>query len=146
MMAEPSVPVPLPEPTEETRPFWDACARDTLVIQHCDQCGHQWLPPMSACPKCLAAEVRWVPASGRGYVYTWTVYHQAYHPAFPVPYNVAVIELEEGPRLVSNIVECPLDQIRIGMPVEVVFDHVAEGIALPKFRPAQRGSRTPPGR
>ena len=79
----------------------------------------------------------WVKLSGRGTVFSWIVVHQSQHPAFnaDTPYNVSIIELEEGPRLHSHIVDCPNEQIRIGMPVEVVFHRVNDEVTLPKFRP-----------
>src|SRR5262249_10218148 len=85
----------------------------------------------------------WVPVSGRGAVLSWAVMHQVYHPGFAadVPYAVVVIELEEGARLVSNLVDCPLDAIAAGMPVEVVFDDVTPDVTRPKFRPAAHGCR-----
>jgi hypothetical protein len=81
-----------------------------------------------------------VKVSGRGTVFTWTVFHKVYHPAFSAdaPYAVVAVELEEGPRITSNLVDCPLEDIRIGMPVEVVFDDVTGEITLPKFRPIKQ--------
>jgi hypothetical protein len=86
----------------------------------------------------------WVTMSGRGRLYTWTLIYQRYHPGFAedIPYNVAIVELEEGPRLVTNIMGCSNEDLRIGMKVEVVFEDVTGEIALPKFRPAVRPVQT----
>ncbi len=129
---------PLPSITPLTRPFWEAARRHELVLQRCQDCGGFRYPPGETCPGCLSERLEWVKASGRGRVFTWTVFHRAYHPAFAraVPYAVVAVELEEGPRLISNLVDCPLEALRIGLPVEVVFEDASPEISLPKFRPA----------
>jgi len=128
---------PLPGIDELTRPYWEAAKRHELLLQKCQQCGHYRYPPGESCPSCLSDELEWVKISGRGTIYTWTVFHQVYHPAFAgdVPYAVVTVELKEGPRMTTNLVDCPIEDIRIDMPVEVVFDDVTEEITLPKFRP-----------
>ncbi len=128
---------PLPHIDEVNRPFWEAAKRHELVLQKCQECGHYRYPPGSICPHCLSDRLTWVKVSGRGTVHTWTVFHRAYHPAFTqdVPYAVVVIELEEGPRLLSNLVDCKIEGIRVGRPVEVVFEDVTTEVTLPKFRP-----------
>lgn len=129
---------PLPYIDDISRPYWAAARRHELVLQRCQECGHYRYPAGITCPHCLAERLEWVKASGRGTVYTWTVFHRAYHPAFAsdVPYAVVAIELDEGPRLVSNLVNCNIEDIKVGMPVEVVFDDVTEEVSLPKFRPS----------
>ena len=94
-------------------------------------------PPAVLCARCLSDQAEWVKLSGRGTVYSWIVVHQSQHPAFnaDVPYNVAIVELEEGPRLHTNLIGCANDQIRIGMPVVVAFEKVSDDTALVKFRP-----------
>jgi len=128
---------PLPGIDNVNRPYWEAAKRHELVMQKCRQCGQYRYPPGTTCPRCLADDLEWVKVSGRGTVFTWTVFHKVYHPGFAgeVPYAVVAVELEEGPRVTSNLVDCPLEGIRIGMPVEVVFDDVTEEMTLPKFRP-----------
>lgn len=128
---------PLPRPSEDSAPFWDAAAKGELRLQKCGQCGLVRFPPAILCAQCLSEKSEWVAVSGRGTVYSWIVVHQSQHPAFnaDVPYNVAIIQLEEGPRLHTNIVECSNDRIHIGMPVEVVFHKVSDDTALVKFRP-----------
>jgi len=128
---------PLPLPTEDSRPFWEACKRHELRMQKCGACGHVRFPPSVLCPRCTSLEHEWVRLSGRGEVFTYIIVHQTYHPAFneEAPYNVALVKLEEGPGLHSNIVECRNEDLRAGMPVEVVFEDRSGEIALPKFRP-----------
>jgi uncharacterized OB-fold protein len=128
---------PLPQVTPEMKPFWDAARRHELVVQRCTGCGAQRFPARDICSRCLSREAGWVPVSGRGEVFSWAVMHQVYHPGFAadVPYAVVVIELEEGARLVSNLVGCPPGASRAGLPVEVMFDDVTPETTLPKFRP-----------
>jgi uncharacterized OB-fold protein len=97
--------LPPPERTELTAPYWEALDRGELVFQRCSECGSAWLPARTECPRCLAPEWGWEKASGGGRLVSWVVYHRSYHPAFAdrLPYNVAVVELDEGPRLISNI-------------------------------------------
>lgn len=129
---------PVPSIEESEKPFWEAAKRHELVMQRCLNCGRFRHPPAELCPVCLSSRLEWSRLSGQGKVYSWIVYHRAFHPAFAsdVPYAVALIELEEGPRLFSNIIGCKLKDIHIGMPVEVTFEDVTPEIALPKFRPA----------
>ncbi len=127
---------PLPVVTPEDKPFWDACKRHTLVMQKCDSCG-TLRHPGPICGHCLDMASDWAPMCGRGKLYAWTVIHQRYHPGFAedIPYNVAIVELEEGPRMLSNVVECVNDDLLVGMPLEVVFEDVTDDISLPRFRP-----------
>lgn len=128
---------PLPRPSEDSAPFWEAAFKGELRMQRCGDCGHVRFPPSLLCARCLSERAEWVKLSGRGTVFSWIVVHQSQHPAFnpDVPYNVSIIELEEGPRLHTNIVGCPNDKIYIGMPVEVTFEKVNDDTALVKFRP-----------
>ncbi len=130
---------PLPQIDEMTRPYWEYCKNHELRMQKCSNCGYIRFPVSTVCPHCLSMEYEWTPLSGKGTVYSYVIYRQAYHPAYKkdVPYAVAVIQLEEGPRMESNITGCEPDSITIGMPVEVYFDDVTDKIALPKFRPAR---------
>jgi uncharacterized OB-fold protein len=128
---------PLPRPSEDSAPYWEAAHRGELRMQKCLDCGHVRFPPAILCARCLSESAEWAKLSGRGTVYSWIVVHQSQHPAFnpDTPYNVAIVELEEGPRLHTNIVGCANDAIQIGMPVEVVFDKVADDTSLVRFRP-----------
>ena len=129
---------PLPRVDEESRGYWEALARHELYFQRCRDCGTARFYARALCPACLSSAAEWVRASGRGTVYTFTVIHQNQTPGFrdEVPYVLAMVELEEGPRLVTNLVGCAGDAVRVGMPVTVVFDDVAAATTLPKFRPA----------
>ena len=132
-----SAPKPLPEMTPEMAPFWEAARRHELVVHRCRGCGALRFPARDICSRCLAREADWAPVSGRGTVFSFAVMHQVYHPGFAdaVPYAVVVVELEEGVRMLSNVVDCPVDQLAIGMPVEAVFEDVTPAVTLPKFRP-----------
>lgn len=130
---------PLPQPSATSRPFWDGCRTHTLMLQRCLHCGTFRFPPRRLCPECLSAEGEWRRGSGRGRIYSFVVYHRLYHPAFAadLPYNVAVVELTEGPKLVSTIVGCANADLRCDMPVEVIFEDVTPEVTLPKFRPVE---------
>lgn len=127
---------PLPTPTDLTRPFWDGLAGHELRLQKCGGCGHLRNPIATVCPECLAAEYDWVPLSGRGTVFATIVFHQVYHQAFAdeVPYNVSVVELDEGPRLLSNVVGRPPGEVRVGDRVGVVFTELESGVVIHQFR------------
>jgi hypothetical protein len=127
---------PLPTLTDENRPFWEAARAGRLSLQRCDSCAHFRYPISPFCPRCLSADFAWTPVSGRGSVFSYIVFHKAYHPGFKVelPYNVALVQLEEGPRMYSNIVGTPNDQVRVGDAVEVVFDRATDEVTIPKFR------------
>ncbi|TMA34625.1 MAG: Zn-ribbon domain-containing OB-fold protein [Deltaproteobacteria bacterium] len=129
---------PLPRVDEESRGYWEALARHELYFQRCRDCGTARSYPRAVCPSCLSSATEWVRASGRGTVYTFTVTQQNQTAGFrdELPYVLAMVELEEGPRLVTNLVGCAPDDVRTGMPVEVAFEDVTGEIALPKFRPA----------
>jgi hypothetical protein len=132
-----AVPVakPLPVVDAVTQPFWDAAAEGRLVVQRCAACGHLQLPAALRCAACGHRELGWTDVSGRGVVHTYTVLHRAYHPAFAdeIPYNVSIIELDEGPLLLSNVVGVPVEELAVGHRVQVFFEPVGEGLALPKF-------------
>jgi uncharacterized OB-fold protein len=129
---------PVPTPTPVTQPFWDATKEHRLLIQRCAN-GHLFYYPRSHCPKCLSNELTWVEASGTGTVYSFTVARRATSPEFEedVPYVIAAIDLEEGPRMTSMLVEADVDAVTIGARVELVWDdEVSESLSLPYFRPA----------
>ncbi len=128
---------PLPYVHEETRPFWEGTKRHELYLQKCLDCGKFRFYPRSICPHCFSYNTEWTKVSGKGKIYSFTVAHRAGSPSFraDVPYSIAIIELEEGVRMMSNIVECRNEDLSIDMPVEVVFDDVTPEITLPKFRP-----------
>ena len=135
-MSETAYAKPLPQPSAESRPFWEACRRHELRLQRCLACRQYWFPPSAVCPECLSDEFEWALTSGRGEVFSFVVMHRVYHKGFAndVPYTVALIALEEGPRFLSNLVDCRPDEVHVGMPVEVVFEDVTPEVTLPKFR------------
>jgi uncharacterized OB-fold protein len=129
---------PLPKPNADTRPFWEGCREHQLRFQRCGHCGHVRWPPSVICPACHVSETEWIVASGKGRVYSFAVYHVAFHSAFKddVPYVTAAVELAEGPRILTNIVGCSPSEVKCDMPVQVVWDDVTDEFSLPKFKPA----------
>jgi uncharacterized OB-fold protein len=129
---------PLPKPAPESVPYWEAARRHRLELPRCHACRKFWFPPSKSCPHCLSAEFSFQPVSGRGKVYSFVTFHRVYHPAFAgeVPYGVALVELEEGPRLLSNIVGIAPEAVACEMPVKVVYEDVTESVSVPKFTPA----------
>lgn len=128
----------MPEILPETAEFWRAARRHELLLQRCTSCGQLIYFPRLLCPRCLSQDLGWVQATGRGTVYTHTVIHQAAHESFApdVPYVYAIIELEEGLRVISNVIHLDPAQVRIGMKVKVVFDDITPDVSIPKFEPA----------
>ncbi len=126
---------PRPEPTEISRPYWEGCARHELLLQWCRACGKPQFYPRSICVHCGSSELEWRRASGRGVVYSFSVVHRAPEATLPVPYVVALVDLDEGVRMMTNIVECPPEEVRVGQGVEVTFDDLGEGASVPVFRP-----------
>jgi hypothetical protein len=129
---------PLPQPDAHTAAFWNACRRDELVVWRCVGCEHLFLPPGPCCPRCWSPGVAPRAVSGNGRVYSFCVYRRSYHPAVPAPYVVALVQLAEGPRMISNVVGCAPEEVRVDMPVRVRFDAVGE-FSLPKFEPLGTG-------
>jgi uncharacterized protein len=128
--------MPLPTVTPLTAPYWESLAAGELRFQRCGDCSNAWLPAREECPKCLSDDVSWQTSTGRGRVISWVVYHQAVHPAFAdrVPYNVAVVELEEGPRLVTNI-NASDETLAIELPVTLSIEDES-GVSIARFTPA----------
>jgi len=126
---------PAPEPTEASQPFWDACARHELRIQRCIQCGTLIHYPKLVCPDDGSDRFDWPLMSGRGTIISFVIAHRAFHPGFTedVPYILAIIELEEGARLLSNIVGAPPEHVRVDQPVLLDWDDLSGPIPLPKF-------------
>lgn len=131
------MPKPVPVPTPETKPFWDGAAAGELRIQRCLDCGRPFFYPRTLCPNCGSEHVEWFTASGRATLYSYVINHR---PARGFedegPYAIAVVQLAEGPRMMTNIVGAEADGLAVGLPVEVVFHDTGEGAALPRFRPA----------
>jgi uncharacterized protein len=145
MAAEPTLPTPAPAVNPEVKLFWDATAEGRLLLPRCDDCQTVIWFPRPFCPACGSLRVSWFEASGRGSIYSFTVNRRGsgdlpeYRDAGV--YVLAYVELEEGPRVMTNIVDCDPDSVAIGQPVEVVFQDTGQGTALPRFRPA--GAKEP---
>ena len=129
---------PLPTISGETKPYWDHCRRGELLIQKCDSCEEYQFYPRGICANCWSNDIQWVTASGKGTVWTFTVTYQNGTPGFAdeVPYVLALVELEEGVRMFTNIVDCDPTSVCIGMPVEVTFVRATDQITVPYFKPA----------
>jgi uncharacterized protein len=130
---------PLPQIDEESRPFWEALKRRELYIQKCRDCGDLRYHPRAQCTNCLSSNTEWLRSPGRGKVYTFSVTHQNPTPGFreALPYILAYVELDEGVKMLTNLVDCQPDTVKIGMPVEVVYEDVTPEVTLAKFRPAR---------
>ena len=128
----------LPQPDLETQPFWDAAKDGRLLIKRCTDCGKFHFYPRPFCPHCWSESVEWVEASGRATLYTWSVVMRNDLPPFPerVPYVAAVVDLAEGPRMMTNVVDCDHDALTIGMELEAVFHPTSEDVTIVQFRPA----------
>jgi uncharacterized protein len=132
---------PLPEPTPETAPFWEGCKAHELRLQYCGTCRKYIFYPRIFCPTCLSDALEWRAISGKGTLLTYVLSARP-APGFQdeLPYAIAIVKLDEGPHLMSNIVNTELtpEKLPAGMPLEVVFEDVTDTIALPKFQPAGR--------
>jgi uncharacterized OB-fold protein len=129
--------VPLPVPTPETQHFWNGTRAGELRLQRCDDCSEVYFPPRPFCPKCSSTHVSIFVASGRASLYSYVI-NQRPHPAFDGPYSIAVVTLEEGPRMMTNIVNLPQtpEALQLDMPLEVTFEKMDDAITLPYFQPA----------
>ena len=127
---------PLPSLDGLTGEFYQFCKQARLHFQRCSDCQTFRHVPREMCPECNSFNWEWVPSTGKGTVFTWTVVERALHPAFmdSTPMAPVVVEMEEGVRLLSNMLDCPPSELEIGMPVEVAFETVTEEITLPRFR------------
>ncbi len=128
----------IPQPTWDTKEFWEGCKEKLLKFQKCKVCGYVRWPPSNLCPQCHSFETEWITSSGKGKIYSYVVYHVAFHPYWKdkTPYVVAVVELEEGVRIPTNIVGVSVDALKCDMPVEVVWDRLEEYF-IPRFRPSK---------
>ena len=129
---------PIPRPSEITRPFWEGARRGEIVVQKCKACGVAEHPPRPICKNCWSDELEWIRCSGAGEIYSYTVCHWATLPAFKseVPYVVAIVDLPEGVRLNTRIVDCVPKDVAIGMKVSAAFEKLSDEITLVNFRPA----------
>lgn len=125
---------PVPTPSALTRPFWEACRQRRLTVQRCGGCAQYIFIPQSFCPACRGTELAWVDSEGKGNVVTFTVVWRPQTPAFDAPYVVAVVRLDEGYEMLTNIVEVDPELVEIGAPVQVHFLDVTAEVTLPCFR------------
>ena len=127
----------IPTPTPETQHYWDGAKIGELRLQSCNSCGKVYFPPRPFCPACGSRDVVVMKASGRGRLFSYVINHLP-TPGFEPPFAIAVVELDEGPRLMSNIVGCPQtpEALKIDMPLEVTFETLNDEITLPQFKPA----------
>lgn len=135
MSDQPTRPAPVSSP--ETAEYWAGCARHELLIQRCAACGAYQFYPRVLCTACSGRALEWVRACGRGRLQSYTIVRRAVSEAYAaeVPYVVALVTLEEGPTMMTGIVGCKVEDVRIGMPVQVVFDDWGAGVSIPKFAP-----------
>ena len=127
----------IPKPTPETQHYWDGTKAGELRLQRCKSCDGAYFPPRPFCPECSSRDVEVFTASGKATLYSYVINHMK-SPGFEPPYAIAVVELEEGPRLMSNIVDCPQtpEALVLDMPLEVTWEVLTDEITLPQFRPA----------
>ena len=130
---------PIPVPSPETQFFWEKVRQHELWIPRCTTCGHTFFPPQLHCPQCLSPRVEWFKALGKGILYSYMINHRP-APGFEegVPYAIAIVRLEEGPRMMTNIVgiENTPENLILDMPLEVIFEDVREDVTIPKWKPA----------
>ncbi len=128
-----------PIPTPETQHFWDGTKAGELRLQRCDACDHVYFPPRPFCPSCASRKVSVFPASGKATLYSYVINHRPPAPGFTPPYAIAVVTLEEGPRMMTNIVDCPQtpEALVLDMPLKVTFEKLDDAITLPQFAPAK---------
>jgi uncharacterized OB-fold protein len=128
---------PLPKPTALSLPFWQAARQQQIKVQRCNKCGHTQHPPRPLCGECWSDDLAWITCKGRGKVFSYTICRWPTIAAFKddAPYVIAIVELVEGVRLTTNIVDCPMDSVAIDMEVEAVFEKATDEITLIKFKP-----------
>lgn len=134
----------VPVPDELTAPYWAAAGEHRLAVQRCEGCGRLTHPPVARCPACHGDAFTWPTLSGRGRVHTYSVAMHSVHPVSEghTPYVIALVELEEGPRILTNLRGVEPEAVRVGMAVEAVFEDVDDGLALPQFAPARDNEET----
>jgi uncharacterized OB-fold protein len=128
---------PLPIPDQDSEPYWKALKNHSLTLQQCSKCNRLRFYPRAFCTHCFSSEFEWVTTSGKGNIHTFSVIFRPGMASFrkEAPYILGLIDLEEGVRMMSNIIDCAVEEVYIGMPVTVVYDDVTSEVTLPKFRP-----------
>ena len=125
----------LPRPTALSQPYWDGCREGVLLLQHCQDCAEFQFYPRIMCSHCGGQNLAWTASTGRGLVASFTVVRRGVSAAYTAPYVVALIDLEEGPRMMSSVTAVAAEDVRVGLPVEVTFTGWSDDIAVPEFRP-----------
>ena len=131
---------PAPLLTDDNKAFWLAAIEHQLVIQRCAACGRLSHPPRPMCPRCHSLDQEMAEVAGTGKVYSYAIIHHPQNMAFDYPVVAVLVDLDEGPRILSNLVGCPPDQIRIGLPVRVTFEATVDDMAVPVFAPIEAGA------
>lgn len=126
----------LPAITATNRGYWEAAARGVLALPHCRTCAHAWYPPSPRCPACLSTDTEFRSMSGRARLWSWTVIHRQYFPAFAPPYLVAFVQLEEGPMLMSSLARVRPEDLRCDLPLAAIFERPSETVPVLRFVPA----------
>lgn len=128
----------LPQPTPETEHFWVGTKNNELLLQKCGSCSSVYFPPQPFCPDCTSSDVNIIPASGNATLYSYCISHVSI-PGFEAPYSIAVVQLDEGPRMMTNVVGCPQtpEALILDMPLVVIYEKQNEEITLPLFQPAE---------
>jgi uncharacterized protein len=136
MSLDPNLHELFPVITDTNKPFYDAVAEGRLAANKCNECAHTFLPPANYCPKCLSNQVDWATLSGEASIYSWVEYHRAYHEAFKdkIPYVVAIVQLKEGPRMISNIIDYDTECLKVGMPIQAVFTSGLGDVPVVQFK------------
>jgi uncharacterized OB-fold protein len=133
--------LPHAEPGQVSRPFWDGCAAGELRFQRCRGCGSAQFPPAEICRACTGADLTWEQSAGLGMLYSWTVVYRPVTPAFTVPYAPAIVDLDEGYQMMTNLIGLAPDAITPGLAVQVEFHETGGGLRLPYFRPRDTALR-----
>jgi uncharacterized OB-fold protein len=131
-----AIPTPAPVVNQDSQTFWDATAQGKLLLPKCDKCQTIVWYPRHFCPECSSFDVSWIEASGKGTIYSFTVNRRGQGDYRDMAYVLAYVQLAEGPRMLTNIVDCDYEKVAIGQPVELVFQDTGKGTALPRFRPS----------
>jgi uncharacterized OB-fold protein len=135
VVENPTLPAPAPDVAAELTQFWAATSEGRLLIPRCTACGKSFWYPRPICPLCHSTAIDWEEASGRAIVYTFSIVRRGLGVYADAPYVLAYVDLAEGPRIMTNIVDCDVESVAIGQPVQLVFHRTSEGTALPRFRP-----------
>ncbi len=134
----------LPLADDESRPYWQAAAEGRLSLPRCKRCAHISFPPQQVCTSCQSTDLAWIDLSGKGRLHSYCVLHDTFVRGIEPPIAIAQVELPEqaGLRITTNILDCPIDRLRIGMPLEVAFQKITPEVTLPQFRPAAPDQRS----